>query len=78
MGFKKEVKEMVAIRAAAGGNCIPCLEWHYKKSIELKIPKEDIKEVVDIAEKVKEVPIKKIYAVSDKLLSENRKGEING
>ncbi|OFW49562.1 MAG: alkylhydroperoxidase AhpD family core domain protein [Actinobacteria bacterium RBG_13_35_12] len=65
--------ELVAIGAAIGGNCIPCLEWHYKKCIELGISKEEIQEAVDMAKKVKEVPIKKIYEVAYKLISKNYK-----
>ncbi|MDZ7837104.1 MAG: carboxymuconolactone decarboxylase family protein [Actinomycetota bacterium] len=67
--MKEEIKELVAIGAAVGGNCIPCLEWHYKKCIELGISKKEIEEAIDMAKKVKEVPIKKIYEVADKLLS---------
>ena len=34
MGLHVKTKELVAIGAAIGGNCIPCLEWHYKKCRE--------------------------------------------
>jgi AhpD family alkylhydroperoxidase len=35
MALTEKEKELVAIGASIGGNCIPCLEWHYKKCIEL-------------------------------------------
>lgn len=71
MSLNEKTIELVAIGAAIGGNCIPCLEWHYKKCIELGISKEEIQEAVDMAKKVKEVPIKKIYEVAYKLISKN-------
>lgn len=55
-----KVKELIAVGAAVAGNCIPCLEWHYKKCIELGIPVNEIKEAIDMAQTVKGVPIKKI------------------
>ncbi len=71
MGLHVKTKELVAIGAAIGGNCIPCLEWHYKKCRELGISKEEIQEAIDMAKKVKEVPIQKIYKTADKLNSDN-------
>ena len=70
MSLNKKTIELVALSAAIGGNCIPCLEWHYKKCVELDIPKEEIKEAIEMARKVKQVPIKKINEVADKLLNE--------
>lgn len=70
MGLHIKTNELVALGAAIGGNCIPRLEWHYKKCVELGIPKEEIREAIEIANKVKQVPIKKINEVAEKLLSE--------
>lgn len=64
-----KTKELVAIGAAIGGNCIPCLQWHYQKSLEAGATKEEIKEAIEIAKMVKESPIKKIYEYADKLIS---------
>ena len=60
MALDIKTKELVAIGAALAGNCLPCLEWHYKKCIELGISNDDIKEAIQMAKKVKEVPAKKI------------------
>lgn len=69
MALHEKTKELVAIGAAIGGNCIPWLEWHYKKCRDLEISNEEIKEAIDMAKVVKEVPIKKIYEVADNLIS---------
>ena len=70
IGLHIKTTELVALGAAIGGNCIPCLEWHYKKCVELGIPKEEIREAIEMANKVKQVPIKKINEVAEKLLNE--------
>lgn len=73
MSLHEKTRELVAIGAAIGGNCLPCLEWHYKKCIELGISGDDIKEAIEIAKIVKEVPNKKIYELADFLISINNK-----
>lgn len=70
MGLDIKTIELVALGAAIGGNCIPCLEWHYKKCAELGIPKEEIREAIEMANKVKQVPIKKINEVAEQLLNQ--------
>ena len=65
----ERTKELVAVAAAIGGNCIPCLEWHYKKCVELGITGDEIKEAIELAKTVKNVPIKKINELAENLLS---------
>ncbi len=65
----EKIKELVAVGAAVAGNCIPCLEWHFKKCIELGISKNEIEEAIEMANIVKNVPINKINELAQKLLS---------
>lgn len=67
MALSEKEKEMVALGSAIGGNCIPCLEWHYEKCIELGFSKDELKEAIEMAKKVKEVPNKKIYEMAKEL-----------
>lgn len=67
MALNTEKKELVALGAAVAGNCIPCLQWHYSKCIELGIPIEDVKDAIEMARTVKGVPIKKIDELAEKL-----------
>ncbi len=60
MALSAEYIELVALGAAVGGNCIPCLEWHFKKCIELGIPLVDVIEAIEMAKKVRQVPIEKM------------------
>ena len=68
MALNVKTKELVAVGAAIAGNCIPCLQWHYNKCMELGIPIEDVKEAIEMARTVKGVPIKKIDELTEKLI----------
>lgn len=70
MSLSKKSIELVALGAAIGGNCIPCLEWHFKKCVELDISREEIIEAIEMANRVKQVPIKKINETAEKLLNQ--------
>jgi len=71
MALTTREKELVAIGSSIGGNCIPCLEWHYNKCKELGLSKEEMQDAIAMAKKVKEVPNKKIYEAADKLVGED-------
>jgi 4-carboxymuconolactone decarboxylase len=60
-------QELVAIGASIGGNCIPCLEWHYNKCVELGFTQQQLAKAIAVAKKVKEVPNQKIYEAANKL-----------
>ena len=66
--LSEKERELVAIGASIGGNCIPCLEWHYDRCMELGFTKEEMQEAFNMAKKVKEVPNKKIYEAADNLI----------
>ena len=69
MALSEKEKEMVAFGSSIGGNCIPCLEWHYNKCKELGFSKEEMQEAFNLAKKVKEAPNKKIYMAAERLIS---------
>jgi len=68
MPLDEKTKELVALGASLAGNCLPCLKYHYKKCRELGIAVDDLDEALEMAKTVKEVPIKKIYQLSNSLL----------
>jgi len=67
MALSEKEKELVAIGASIGGNCIPCLEYHYMKCKEYGYSKDEMREAFDMAKMVKEVPNKNIYKTADNL-----------
>ena len=54
--LSKRDKELVALGAAVGSNCIPCVVFHIRESRDCGLTDSDILEAVESAEKVKRVP----------------------
>ena len=75
MSLTEKELELVAIGASIGGNCIPCLEYHYKKCVELGFSQQELTEAITMAKKIKEVPNQKIYETADRLNGTSQKAE---
>ena len=69
--FTQSVRELVAIGAAIGSNCEPCFKYHYSEARKLGVSKEDIRQSVDMAQRVKDSPAGSIRALAEKLLDES-------
>jgi 4-carboxymuconolactone decarboxylase len=68
MKLTEKDKELVAIGAAVGSNCVPCLEWHYEQCVELGMSKQEIKEAIAMAKKVRGMPSLKLNETVEELL----------
>jgi len=68
MPLDEKTRELVALGAALAGNCFPCLRYHYQKCRGLGIAVDDMREALEMAKTVKEVPIKNIYELANALL----------
>lgn len=64
------VDELVAVAAAIGSNCEPCLEYHVELALRLGLSRDDIARAVKTARKVKDTPARHIANRADELLSE--------
>lgn len=64
-------KELVAIGAAIGSNCIPCVEYHFPKAAEAGLSPDEIKAALDLADTIKRVPAKKVIQVARELVEGN-------
>jgi len=53
LGMDERTRIMVSIGAAVSSNCVPCFEFYYDKACREKLTKEEIRESIDIANKVK-------------------------
>ena len=62
--LSQKEKEYVAIGAALGSNCIPCIVYHIGESKKNGISDSQIREALSIAEKVKKVPAEKILSTA--------------
>jgi len=63
-----EVRELVAIGAAIGAGCEPCLKFHYDKASKLGVSSEAMREAVALGEMVKNASAKNMARLADKLL----------
>ena len=68
-------KELVALGAALGSNCIPCVVYHLGVAEKIGISGEEIKEALELADEVRKVPaaqvLKTAYAQIGKTAEES-------
>lgn len=60
--------ELAGIAASIAGGCRPCLDYHFKKAIEVGCTIEQIKEVIELGKMIKQRPVNDIYAQSESLV----------
>ena len=65
-------RELVAIGASIGGNCLPCLRHHFADAVKAGCTLKEIGEAIELSKMVKERPIKDIYKLADELLKAER------
>ena len=65
-----KTKELVAIGASIVGHCQPCFRHHLAKAKELGISKEDIQELVALAERISGVGDQRMAEFIDEVLKE--------
>ena len=47
--LNKKTKELIAVACSVMADCVPCMNWHYKKAEEAGASKEEIAESLAIA-----------------------------
>jgi len=63
-------KELAAIGAAIASNCIPCIEYHIPQARKVGLSDAQIREAVELADKVRRVPADKVLQTARALLAE--------
>jgi 4-carboxymuconolactone decarboxylase len=61
-------RELVALGAAMGSNCVPCVEYHIPESRKVGITDPEIHAAIQYADKVRQVPARKTLQAALKLL----------
>ena len=61
--------ELVALGAAIASNCIPCIEYHIPVARNAGLTDAQILEAVQLADKLKQVPARKVLDIATNLLS---------
>jgi 4-carboxymuconolactone decarboxylase len=57
-------RELVALGAAMGSNCVPCMEYHIPAARKAGLSGAQIDEAVRLADEVRQVPARKALEVS--------------
>jgi AhpD family alkylhydroperoxidase len=70
-------RELIAIGASIGGNCLPCLRYHFAEARKLHCTLEEINEAIELAKTVKQRPIDDIYKLAADLVARERESEHN-
>ena len=64
--------ELAGIAASVAGGCRPCLDFHFKKALELGCSMEQAEEAIELGKMIKQRPINDIYEHADKLIANNK------
>lgn len=62
-------RELVALGAALGSNCVPCVEYHIPEARKAGLADGQIEEAIQLADKVRQVPARKVLRAALGLLS---------
>ena len=57
-------RELVALGAALGSNCVPCIEYHIPEARKAGLSNRQISEAIHLADKVRQVPARKVLAAA--------------
>ncbi len=66
--LKHRESELVALGAALGSNCVPCIEYHVPKAREAGLTDEEIYAAIRLANNVRQVPARKVLDAALNLL----------
>ncbi len=65
--------ELAGIAASIAGGCKPCLDYHFKKALEIGCTAGEAEEAIELGKMIRERPIKDIYEQAEKLIGKNTK-----
>ena len=47
------IRELIAIGAAIGANCHPCLEYHASKAREQGVPEDEVAQAIEVGKSIR-------------------------
>ncbi len=66
--------ELVALGAALGSNCVPCIEYHIPQARKAGLAEAEIHAAIRLADKVRQVPARKVLETALNLLPQAAAG----
>jgi 4-carboxymuconolactone decarboxylase len=70
-------RELVAIGAAIGSNCVPCIKYHISEAKKAGLSDTQIFVAIQIADTVKKVPAQKVIQVALGLLEKDGNNKLS-
>ena len=64
-------RELVALGAALGSNCVPCIEYHVPEARKAGLTDQQIGEAIRLADTVRKVPARKVLNAAVGMLANN-------
>lgn len=61
-------QELVALGAALGSNCVPCVQYHISQARKIGVSDAEIAHAIRLADKVRQVPARKALETATGLL----------
>jgi AhpD family alkylhydroperoxidase len=62
--------ELAAISASISGGCLPCLNYHFKKALDIGCTVDQVSEAIKLGKMIKQKPIKDIFEKAEKLIQD--------
>jgi len=63
-------RELLALGAALGSNCVPCIEFHILEAKKAGLTDSQLSQAINVAEAVRQVPVRKVLNAALKLLQQ--------
>jgi AhpD family alkylhydroperoxidase len=63
--------ELAGIAASIAGGCKPCLDYHFKKALDIGCTTGETAEAIELGKMIKQRPIEDIYKQAEKLIRNN-------
>ena len=69
-------RELVALGAAIGSNCVPCMEYHIPEARRAGLTDVQIRGAIRLADSVRQVPARKVLDAAHRVLGETAEGAL--
>lgn len=73
-GLSLKERELTAVGAAIASNCVPCIEYHIPQARKAGLSDAEIREAVELADQVRQVPADKVLQTAFALLAGQSEG----
>ncbi|PKO88257.1 MAG: hypothetical protein CVU18_07870 [Betaproteobacteria bacterium HGW-Betaproteobacteria-12] len=68
-GLTPRERELVALGAAMGSNCVPCIEHHIPEARRAGLSDAELGEAIELADQIRQVPARKVLAAASAALA---------